>query len=100
MMHPTDVPVIQPGVVLEEDFDDWAVLFYPLTGEAVGLDPVGQTIWKLIDGQRTLAEIAAQVESLCEGVPDPKTILEDTLAFINDLERKLMVRKKDEEQDR
>jgi len=30
-----------PGVVLREEFDDWAVLFDPDTGESFAVDPVG-----------------------------------------------------------
>jgi Coenzyme PQQ synthesis protein D (PqqD) len=75
--------------VLREGFDDWAVLFHPLTGEAVGAGPVGVIIWKLLGGQRTLAEVAAQVEAQCEDAPP--TVLEDTLAFVEDLQRRLFV---------
>jgi len=93
-MKPTDKPTISPDVVLREEFDDWAVLFHPLTGEAVGVGPVGVTIWKLLDGQLTLAEVAAQVQARCEDAPP--TVLEDTLAFVEDLHRRLFVRMKDE----
>ncbi|MBU0490717.1 MAG: SynChlorMet cassette protein ScmC [Chloroflexi bacterium] len=88
-MKPTDTPSIHPQVVLREDFDDWAILFHPLTAEAVGASPVGVTIWKLLDGRRTLAQVAEQVASQCENAPS--TILADTLAFANDLERRLFV---------
>ena len=95
-MNPTDKPIASPEVVLREEFDDWAVLFHPLTGEAVGTGPVGVAIWKLLDGQRTLAEIAAEIEAQCEDAPD--TVLEDTLAFVDDLARRLfvLVEEKDE----
>lgn len=88
-MQATDKPVANPKVVLREEFDDWAVLFQPLTGEAVGTGPVGVAIWKLLDGQRTLAEIAAQVKAECEDAPDD--VLEDTLAFADDLQRRLFL---------
>ena len=88
-MNSTDKPIAEPQVVLREEFDDWAVLFHPLTGEAVGTGPVGVAIWKLLDGQRTLAEVAAQVEAQCEDAPT--TVLEDTLAFVEDLRRRLFV---------
>ena len=35
-MTPNDTPVPDPQVVLREDFADWAILFHPRTGEAVG----------------------------------------------------------------
>jgi SynChlorMet cassette protein ScmD len=57
-------------VVLREEFDDWAVLFNPDTGTAVGINPVGVAVWKLMDGRRCLDEIAAEVGDLFHGVPD------------------------------
>jgi SynChlorMet cassette protein ScmD len=89
-MKPTDSPMASPDVVLREEFDDWAVLFHPLTGEAVGTGPVGVAIWKLLDGQHTLAEVAVQVQAQCEDAPD--TVLEDTLAFVQDLQQRLFVK--------
>lgn len=90
-MNPNDTPVANPEVVLREDFDDWTLLFHPGTGETVGVDPVGVTIWRLLDGQRTLVEIAAQVQAQCQDAPASEAVLEDTLAFVNDLERRLFV---------
>lgn len=92
-MQPTDIPITDPNAVLREEFDDWAVLFQPTTGEAVGVGPVGVAIWKLMDGQHTLEEIAAEVKAQCEDAPD--TVLEDTIAFVDDLERRLFVGTKD-----
>lgn len=88
-MKHTDKPIVHPDAVLREEFDDWAVLFHPLTGEAVGVGPVGVAIWKLLDGQRTLAEVAAEIQAQCEDAPD--TVLEDSVAFVGDLERRLFV---------
>jgi SynChlorMet cassette protein ScmD len=94
-MKPTDRPTTIPDAVLREEFDDWAVLFQPLTGEAVGVGPVGVAIWKLLDGQRSLTEIAAEVKAQCPDAPD--TVLEDTVAFVEDLERRLFVRIENED---
>ena len=64
-------PIADPAVVLREEFDDWAVLFNPDTGNAVGVNPTGVAIWKLLDGRRTLAEVAAALpEHLAEVPPD------------------------------
>lgn len=79
-----------PQVILREDFPDWALLFHPLTGEAVGLGESGVLIWKSLDGRRTLAEIAAALAARC-GAP-PEVVLEDTLAFAQDLYRRLFIR--------
>ena len=95
-MQPTDKPIANPQVVLREEFDDWAILFHPLTGEAIGTGPVGVAIWKLLDGQRTLAQVAAEIEAQFEDAPASAAVLEDTLVFVNDLERRLLVGMKGE----
>ena len=49
-MEPHDKPIANPLVVLREEFDDWAILFDPDTGNAFGLNPTGVYLWKLLDG--------------------------------------------------
>jgi SynChlorMet cassette protein ScmD len=88
-VKPTDKPLASSEVVLREEFDDWAVLFQPLTGEAIGTSPVGVAIWKMLDGRRSLVEIAAEIETRCEDSPD--TVLGDTLAFVDDLQKRLFL---------
>ncbi|MBU0492290.1 MAG: PqqD family peptide modification chaperone [Chloroflexi bacterium] len=88
-MNPIDTPVASTDVVLRDEFDDWTLLFHPLTGETVGIDPVGLAIWGLLDGRRTLADIAAEIQAQFEDTPD--TVLDDTVAFANDLERRLFI---------
>jgi hypothetical protein len=48
-------PVANPLIVLREEFDDWAILFDPDTGNAFGLNPTGVFIWKLLDGKPSRA---------------------------------------------
>ena len=50
----SDLPIANPVCVLREEFDDWAVLFNPDTADAVGINPVGVAVWKLMDGRRDL----------------------------------------------
>jgi SynChlorMet cassette protein ScmD len=69
-MADNDKPVANPLVVLREEFDDWAVLFDPDTGEGYGLNPVSVFIWKNLDGQHTLPEIETELREVCEGVPE------------------------------
>lgn len=90
-MKASDTPSAHPQAVLREEFDDYAVLFQPLFGEAFGLDPVGVVVWKLLAqrGQRTLSQIAAEVAAQCGESPD--TVLEDILAFAQDLHRRLFI---------
>jgi SynChlorMet cassette protein ScmD len=65
----TDIskPIANPTMVFREEFDDWAVLFDPDSGEAYGLDPVGAFIWKRLDGNHTLTEIIEELRAECEG---------------------------------
>jgi SynChlorMet cassette protein ScmD len=79
----SDKPIVNPVVVLRDDFDDWAVLFNPDTADAVGTNPVGVAVWKRMDGKRTLEEIVAEVKEQFDGVPD--TVLEEMRAFVDDL---------------
>jgi SynChlorMet cassette protein ScmD len=44
-------PIANPLIVLREEFDDWAILFDPDTGNAFGLNPTGVFIWKHLDGK-------------------------------------------------
>ena len=62
-------PVANPVVVLREELDDWAVLFNPDTGNAVGVNPTGVAIWKLLGGRRTLTEVAAELPEHLAEVP-------------------------------
>lgn len=76
-------PIANPVVVLREEFDDWAVLFNPDTADAVGVNPVGVAVWKLMDGNYDLDEILAQVKDQFKNVPDTAT--EEVTAFVDDL---------------
>ena len=76
-------PIANPIAVLREEFDDWAVLFNPDTAAAVGINPMGVAVWKLMDGSRTLDEIVAQVQGDYADVPD--TAPEEISAFVEQL---------------
>jgi SynChlorMet cassette protein ScmD len=62
-------PVANPLIVLREEFDDWAILFDPDTGNAFGLNPVGVFIWKLLDGKHSIPDILAVMQESVEDVP-------------------------------
>ena len=75
--------IINPVVVLRKEFDDWAVLFNPDTAEAVGINPVGVTIWELLAADSSLLDI---IENIKENFADvPGSAAEDVQSFINDL---------------
>lgn len=82
-MTDSDRPVANPVVVLREEFDDWAVLFNPDTADAVGINPVGVTVWKMMDGQQDVAAILAGVYEQFSDVPDAAG--DEVTAFIDEL---------------
>jgi len=68
-MPDTNKPVANPLVVLREEFDDWAVLFDPDTGNAFGLNPVGVFIWKRLNGQNSIEKILEDLRHNCTDTP-------------------------------
>ena len=59
-----------PMVVLREEFDDWAILFDPDSGEGYALNPVSVLIWKCLDGNHTRKDILVKLNARCENVSD------------------------------
>ena len=70
MKNITKNPIANPLVVLREEFDDWAVLFDPESGNAFGLNPVSVFIWKHLDGRHTKEDILTKLDEKCTTVPD------------------------------
>lgn len=62
-------PIANPLVVLREEFDDWAILFDPDTGNAFGLNPVGVFVWKRLDGKHAIEDIVKELRENAEDVP-------------------------------
>jgi SynChlorMet cassette protein ScmD len=82
-MNQTEKPIANPIVVLREEFDDWAVLFNPDTAYAVGTNPIGVAIWKLMDGRRSIEEIVAIIKNSFDDTPD--TACKEIHAFVDKL---------------
>jgi SynChlorMet cassette protein ScmD len=82
-MQTHEKPIANPVVVLREEFDDWAILFNPDTAEAVGINPVGVALWKLMDGERSLKDLVEEVNHLFSDVPD--SAIEDVSLFVSKL---------------
>jgi SynChlorMet cassette protein ScmD len=82
-MNQTDRPIANPIVVLREEFDDWAVLFNPDTADAVGTNPVGVAVWKLMDGKRSIGDIVSEIRNSFEDTPDASC--KEIAAFVNRL---------------
>lgn len=76
-------PVANPSIVFREEFDDWALLFDPDSGEAYGLNPVSVFIWKRLDGKHTVDDILTELRENCEEVPD--TAGSDIGQFVDEL---------------
>jgi SynChlorMet cassette protein ScmD len=79
-------PIANPLIVLREEFDDWAILFDPDTGNAFGINPTGVFIWKHLDGKHSEKDIVAKLCEEAEDVPDEAA--EHIRFFIEALEMK------------
>ena len=82
-MRGSDKPIVNPQVVLREEFDDWAILFDPNTGSAFGINPVGVLIWKRLDGHHTIQDILKELRENCDNTP--KEAKEHIEEFIQNL---------------
>jgi SynChlorMet cassette protein ScmD len=82
-------PIANPLIVLREEFDDWAILFDPDTGNAFGLNPTGVFIWKHLDGKHAVEEIVKRLRDEAEDVPEDAG--EHARQFIASLEQQGLV---------
>jgi SynChlorMet cassette protein ScmD len=82
-MNHADRPIANPIIVLREEFDDWAILFNPETAAAVGINPIGVSVWKRMDGKRRIKDIVLEIKGSFEDAPE--TALEEITAFVNTL---------------
>ena len=82
-MSHTDKPIANPLIVLREEFDDWAVLFDPDSGDAFGLNPIGVFIWKRLDGNHSVKDILKDLQENCDDVSEE--VENDLQDFIQDL---------------
>ena len=69
-MKSNDKPIADPMLVLREEFDDWAILFDPDTGDSFGVNPVSVFIFKHLDGKNTLQDIMQKLRVECDDAPD------------------------------
>lgn len=76
-------PIANPQVVLREEFDDWAVLFNPDTGNGFGLNPTGVYLWKLMDGEHLLGDLLTALRR--EAIDVPEEAHEHIAAFVEEL---------------
>ncbi|BAI60958.1 conserved hypothetical protein [Methanocella paludicola SANAE] len=78
--------IANPSVVLREEFDDWALLFDPDTGEVYGLNPIGVFIWKRLDGRHTVEDIYNELISQFDRVPEKS--IDHINNFVSDLTKR------------
>lgn len=76
-------PIANPAVVVREMAGDWTVLYNPDTADAVGINPVGIVVWRLLDGRRSLGAIVDGVKRKFAAAPE--TAGDDVIALVNDL---------------
>ena len=69
-MMKDDKPLADPQLVLREEFDDWAILFDPDTGNSFGLNPVSVFIFKHLDGRHTVEDIMNKLRLECDDAPE------------------------------
>ena len=79
-------PIANSVLVLREEFDDWAILFDPDSGEACGLNPVGVFIWKRLDGFHAAEDILTELKENWENVPE--NVADHIEEFVQDLVRR------------
>ena len=81
------MPIANPLVIFREEFDDWAVLFDPDTGDGYGLNPVCSFVWQRLDGKHAVGDIVAELrEKGCKDMPEDAA--DRIQAFVADLEEK------------
>jgi hypothetical protein len=78
----TDIVTHTPGVV-SRMVDGEAVLVDPKKGMVRVLNPAGARIWEMIDGRRTVAELAAGIAA--EYGIEASRAQADTITFCEDL---------------
>jgi SynChlorMet cassette protein ScmD len=76
-------PMVNPYVLLREEFDDWAILFDPDTGRGFGLNPTGVYVWKLLDGKHSMDDMLKALHRNAKDVPQEAS--EHLVAFIEEL---------------
>jgi SynChlorMet cassette protein ScmD len=79
-------PIINPQLILREEFDDWAILFDPVSLAVYGLNPVSVFICKRLDGGHSEEDILEELRNHCEDLPEEAAA--HLSEFIGDLVRR------------
>ena len=70
MLKESAKPIANPLLVFRDEFDDWAILFDPDTGNAFGLNPVSAFVWQRLDGKHTAQDLVNELREDCEDIPE------------------------------
>jgi Coenzyme PQQ synthesis protein D (PqqD) len=70
-------------IVLRKESDDWAVLYNPGDGKALGINPTGIDIWEKINGSNSIKDIIKEIKQEYEG--PPPDIVNEIKSFMDKL---------------
>jgi outer membrane protein assembly factor BamB len=75
--------------VVSADLDGTVVVFHTGSGCYYALDPAGSLVWRFLDGDTTVRELAGDV-AIALGVPEPDAE-RDIVAFVGTMRRRHLV---------
>ncbi len=87
----TDGKPSRPQELIWHETEDGTVIVSPTAGKVRVLNNVGTTIWELMDGQHTVADIEQVLITTYAKVPATQ-INEDLSTFLYDLDRRGLVK--------
>ncbi len=59
----------KPGITLQEEGDNWGILYNPEKDFSFSINPVSVFIWKQLKQKQTIKQIAEHVHANCTDVP-------------------------------
>lgn len=68
-----EVPTKTPGAQVFPQDDGAMLLLHPVTAQLSVINECGSHIWGLVDGVRTVGDIAEEIRRLFDGVPSSET---------------------------
>ncbi len=74
---------VKPGIVLQEEADNWGILYDADTDISFGINPVSVFIWKQMKGKISVQELVTKVHENCTDVSEE--VEEHVLQFIQQL---------------
>ncbi len=79
----------KPGVLLQEEQDNWGFLYNPENDLSFGVNPVSAFIWKQLETPHPFGELVTKVKTACTNAP--ANIEDEILAFIKNLVEKELI---------